>query len=102
MLLTAALSEADDVPARRFQRYAVSLPVEVGGLQAQLVDVSAGGCCLRLAAPLADEIPVGTEVVVSTQEFESRGIVVWVYGLDRGVSFDASGTWAATQYLERL
>ncbi len=102
MLLTAALAEADDVPARRFQRYAVSLPVEVGGVQAQLVDVSAGGCCLRLAAPLASELPIGVDVVVSTQEFEARGTIVWIHGLDRGVSFDESGTWAATQFIESL
>jgi hypothetical protein len=102
MLLTAALSETDDVPARRFQRYAVSVPVEVGDAQAQLVDVSAGGCCLRLPAPQAEALPVGADVMVSTQEFEARGTVVWVHGLDRGVSFDESGTWAATQYIESL
>lgn len=102
MLLTAALAEADDVPARRYQRYAVSLPVEVGGFQAQLVDMSAGGCCVRLAAPLADELPIGTDVLVSTQAFEARGTIVWIYGLDRGISFDKSGTWAATQYIETL
>jgi len=102
MLLTAALSETDNVPARRFQRYAVSLPVEIGGVQAQLVDVSAGGCCLRLSMKKTDELPIGTDVVVSTQEFEARGVVVWVHGLDRGISFDAPGTWAATQYIESL
>lgn len=106
MLLTAALSETDDVPARRYQRYAVSLPAEVRGgaedAHGQLIDVSAGGCCVRLDTSADGALGVGAEVSVETQSFQARGIVVWARGRDRGVSFDAPGQWAVTQFIGTL
>jgi hypothetical protein len=106
MLLTAALAETDDVPARRYQRFSVSLPAELsaseGAAGGHLIDVSAGGCCVRLDAPSNGALAIGAPVSVSTQEFSASGTVVWSRGLDRGVSFDAAGVWAAQQFLDRL
>lgn len=106
MLLTAALAETDDVPARRFQRFSVSTPAEINGDSGtgagRLTDVSAGGCCVRLDASSRNGFTLGAAVTISTQEFQSTGTIVWVRGKDRGVSFDEAGVWAAAQYIESL
>jgi len=105
MLLTAALAETDDVPARRYPRISVTLPAEVtsGGDAAtgQLHDVSLGGCCVKLDRG-SPAFSVGSVVTVATQTFASTGTVVWRRGPDCGVSFDDAGTEAVTPYIESL
>lgn len=106
MLLTAALAETDDVPARRYQRFSVSIPAEINGDggdgAGRLTDVSAGGCCVRLDDSSRASFGLGSAVNISTQEFQSTGTIVWVRGKDRGVSFDEAGVWAASQYIDSL
>jgi hypothetical protein len=105
MLLTAALAETDDVPARAYQRHAVALPVEASGSSGdatgRLVDLSCGGCCVRLD-DAAELFAVGEDIGVTTQEFRATGTVVWAHGQDRGVSFDDAGRAAATTFVDTL
>jgi hypothetical protein len=104
MLLTAALSETDDVPARRFRRYPVSLPAEIERsgeeLAGQLTDISRAGCCIRLAGE--HTLAVGDRVHLSTPRFAASGAVVWIRGKECGVSFDEIGIAASSKFIDSL
>ncbi|RMH38052.1 MAG: PilZ domain-containing protein [Deltaproteobacteria bacterium] len=105
MLLTAALAETDDVPPRRFQRFSMSLPARVhaGDLVATgtLTDLSAGGCCVCIDAPLPAALSTGEAVRVAAGDLDVTGTVVWARGRDRGICFDPAGQWAAQAFLDR-
>lgn len=105
MLLTAALAETDDVPARRFHRYSLALPVELtdgsASLAGRLLDLSVGGCCVRLRGD-GDGFAIGSSVRVTTSSFSATGTVVWARGADRGVSFDSAGEAAAERFVDTL
>ncbi len=106
MLLTAALSETDDVPARQYHRFNLSLPVEVTtpdlSLAGSLVNISSGGCCVRFDGVSNGGCSVGASVTVATDAFSATGVVVWVRGADRGISFDDRGVNAAAGYISSL
>ena len=102
MLLTQALADADNVPARRARRFRVEIEVTVRARSnghaeepARLVDVSELGCCMQL--PLADEghMTVGTPVEIHADSFRVAGRVVWTRRDERGVAF-APGADAGT------
>jgi hypothetical protein len=101
MLLTAALSEADDVPARRHRRFTLDLPVELPTaldavveaaagvvVRGRVVNISQGGCCLRVEPRDRGVLPVGTTVKLTSDDLEVRGMIVWSRSLDRGMKFD--------------
>lgn len=95
MLLTAVLSETDDVPARRERRYVVDLPAAIGAIEGpspvdgRIVNISASGCCVRLIGNARDALPVGTsDVRVETDRFAVRGTVMWAHNADRGIAFE--------------
>jgi len=105
MLLTQALADAEQVPARRSRRFRVTLGARVldasngtDPLAAELVDLSEFGCCFRLEDDEAHEkLPVGTPVEISADDFVVGGRVVWTRHTERGVTFAAGDDAAAPQ-----
>jgi len=92
MLLSAAIAEADDVPARESRRYDVDELVELRAngqsAEARVVNVSESGCCLRLDAAGRDALPAGElEVRIEGPHFTARGTIVWSNSSERGVHF---------------
>jgi hypothetical protein len=97
MLLTEALAETDNVPARRHRRFRLLLPAQVRTNGAEpvavrLVNVSHQGCCFEIADGLRASLAVGSriEIEVPEQAPEVRvgGEVVWVRNTERGVRLD--------------
>lgn len=107
MLLTQALADAEQVPARRARRFRVALDARVvdasNGTQpfdARLVDLSEFGCCFRLErepgpGPGSEDddddtcLPVGTPIEIAARDFAVGGRVVWTRHTERGVMFVA-------------
>ena len=116
MLLTQALADAEQVPARRARRFRVTLSARVldasngvETLEAHMVDLSEFGCCFRLEDDVGSRLPVGTPIQIAAPDFAVGGRVVWTRHTERGVAFvaqEATATAAALegvrQYLRRL
>lgn len=109
MLLTEALAETDDVPARRHRRYPVDLTAEVTEVgeaapaSAQVVNISEEGCCLAVADQHASRFAVGTAVSIRTTTFSAEGRVVWSRNRERGISFgDGEKSSRVSDYLRQL
>ncbi|HUS68711.1 MAG TPA: PilZ domain-containing protein [Kofleriaceae bacterium] len=98
MLLTQALADADNVPARRARRFRVDLDAMVrdrsNGAEeepARLIDVSELGCCLQLPLAGEEEMTIGTPVEIAAGPFRVAGNVVWTRRDERGVAFVPGG-----------
>jgi hypothetical protein len=103
MLLTEALAETDQVPARRHRRYKVERGGQISASGAdeaiQLVNISASGCCLRLADP-RNSVGVGTQVEVHSAGFRATGTVVWSRYTERGIRFDRERAADVERYVK--
>jgi hypothetical protein len=97
MLLTEALAETENVPARRHRRFRLVLPARVrkSGAEpvtARLVNVSHQGCCFEVEDALRTSFAVGSRVEIEAPEqapeLRVGGEVVWVRNTERGVRFD--------------
>lgn len=92
MLLTQALADADQVPARRARRFRVDLPAQVevdepaSAFSARLLDVSELGCCMQVYGE-AGNLGIGRGIGIVTEEFSVRGRIVWARRDERGVLF---------------
>lgn len=109
MLLTQALADAENVPARRHRRYTVDLEAEVengtSSARARIVNVSASGCCLRLVDEGREALSPGEPVRIASGSLRAQGRVVWARHLERGVEYseEAHGVLAWVRaYLHTL
>jgi hypothetical protein len=109
MLLTEALADAEDVPARRHRRYPVALAAELvngtASAPAKILNVSESGCCVRVPADQRGQFSVGSTVRVQAGELAASGRVVWARHTERGVEYaeEPHGvlTWVR-KYLDAL
>jgi Tfp pilus assembly protein PilZ len=101
LLLSAAWSETDNTPTRRFKRLEVlrdvSLVAAADAVPARLLNVSLGGCCVTVPAQ-APNFTAGSRVSVEVAGTCAPGVVKWRRSTDVGVEFDA----ARTQDVERF
>jgi Tfp pilus assembly protein PilZ len=108
VLLTDALSETDNVPARRHRRYRADTSAGLIGpatrdTRCRLVDISEEGCCVELTADEAAAIPVGTPLTVAWDDIQVAGKVVWARHTERGVVFAAGARSPALRaFVQRL
>ncbi|HWM86675.1 MAG TPA: PilZ domain-containing protein [Kofleriaceae bacterium] len=110
MLLTQALSDAEQVPARRARRFRVALDARVVDasngseqpLEAQLVDLSEFGCCFRLDEHCGSFLPIGTPIEIAAPDFAVGGRVVWTRHTERGVAFASQDVGAKPSALESV
>jgi hypothetical protein len=104
MLLTEALAETDQVPPRRHRRFQVDLDAHVQApsgteLPARVVNLSEGGCCVRVVRGAAN-LDIGADVDIRASDFRATGRVVWTRHTERGVRFEDPG--AVKRYLDKL
>lgn len=102
MLLTEALAETDQVPARRHRRYNVdadgSILIDNLDEPVCVVNISASGCCLRMKSH-ANTVDVGSRVEVSSDGFSATGTIVWSRHTERGVRFDSERETEVKNYV---
>jgi hypothetical protein len=99
LLLSAAWSETDNVPARRHRRQpldrAIGVHVPEGSaapapLPGRLLNVSLGGCCVNVAGG-AHRVRAGDTVeLVASGGTRAQGLVRWQRADDLGIQFDES------------
>lgn len=98
-LLTAAWSEVENVPARRHRRFPLEGAMrlldgrgrEILESKGKVVNLSAGGICLRTGAPLA--IAQGARVTLGAEAGTSLpALVRWISGTEIGLEFAGSST----------
>ena len=106
LLLSEALAETDNVPARRHRRYRIDLdallrkPTEPdSGCEVRLINVSREGCCARLSQPDRGEFTVGSTLEIEADELAVCGAVVWQRGLERGIRFGLDNCEEASKTL---
>jgi Tfp pilus assembly protein PilZ len=94
MLLSAAWSEVENVPARRQRRFPLDVdirfvPPDDGELSGRLVNLSLGGCCLRVPrAGDAQKVRVGAPLTLISPQRKLAGVVKWSDGSCRGIAFE--------------
>jgi Tfp pilus assembly protein PilZ len=97
LLLSAAWSETDNVPARRHRRQHVDREIGVRTpeagvtpLHGRLLNVSLGGCCVNVAGG-ANRVRAGDMVeLLATGGTTAQGLVRWQRADDLGIQFDES------------
>ena len=101
ILLDAAWAEIDNVPARRERRFPLDVDIRfspAGGpdevaLSGRLVNLSLGGCCLRV--PRSHDGPkvrVGEPLTLISSKSKVSGVVKWSDGSCRGIEFPTPAT----------
>lgn len=87
MLLTEALAETENTPARRYRRYRIDVQGEASGCPARIVNVSKGGICLTFdrEAPAS----IGEMLVVGVAGRSYAGRVMWLSRRELGIEFEA-------------
>ena len=98
LLLDAAWAEIDNVPARRERRYPLDVDIrfapagaEAGPLSGRLVNLSLGGCCLRV--PRSSDgrrFKVGEPLTLISSKSKLSGVVKWADGSCRGIEWESA------------
>ena len=88
MLLAAAWADGQDVPERRHRRWNVEVPVRFRSLDGEgagrLVNLSRGGCCLRLDAPVGGH----ARIYIVGERFLVDGVIRWARSGNRLVGIE--------------
>jgi len=97
VLLDAAWAEIDNVPARRERRFALDVDIrfapagiEDSAVSGRLVNLSLGGCCLRV--PRSQDgrrVQVGEPLTLISSKSKVAGVVKWSDGSCRGIEFQS-------------
>jgi hypothetical protein len=100
VLLDAAWAEIDNVPARRERRFPLDVDIRfapgaspdeaaaAAELSGRLVNLSLGGCCLRVPrGGEASRVKVGEPLTLISRNRKLAGVVKWVDGSCRGIEF---------------
>lgn len=106
LLLSEALAETDNVPARRHRRFRVEVPARLRRRtrvgpdgEATLINVSREGCCARLDEPDNGHFTVGASLEIAAGNVVATGRVVWQRGAERGIHFAEPDHQGAAQTL---
>jgi Tfp pilus assembly protein PilZ len=109
LLLSAAWAETENVPARRQRRFPIDAqvgfrhPDHNGPAAGKLVNLSYGGCCLRVARSLDhDAFGVGKPLVLVSEQMEVEGVVRWATGSCRGIEFQGVDSGAVEKFVKRF
>jgi Tfp pilus assembly protein PilZ len=93
LLLSAAWAETENVPPRRERRFPLDVDVRFhppghDELSGRLVNVSLGGCCLRVNRHSDQQkIAVGENLTIISPRSKLSGVVRWSEGSCRGIEF---------------
>ena len=106
LLLSAAWAETDKVPARQHRRHSVQAAIAIrltdGLLDGRLINVSRGGCCVRVRTASPHRINQGSEVALVFDGLEVGGQVRWARAADFGVEFSPANGEAVNEFLGRI
>jgi hypothetical protein len=91
LLLSAAWAETENVPARRQRRFPLDVAIrfrasDASEAPARLVNLSLGGCCLRVPST-AKKLAVGEACELMSDGHGLPGVVRWSVGSCRGIEF---------------
>ncbi len=118
LLLSAAWADTDKVPPRRHRRFAAQAQIRFvwprlahGSsepanhvLDGSLINVSRGGCCVRVRTSAPHNVNAGDRVSVQLDGLEVAGLVRWAGSVDFGLEFevaDAKVDEMLRRFLER-
>lgn len=104
LLLSEALAETDNVPARRHRRYRIHLVAQVSSETVPahdglLVDISREGCCVHLDEAHRGDLTVGSTLAIEAKSFSVQGEVMWQRNLERGIRFDIASAGSSLTVL---
>jgi hypothetical protein len=113
VLLDAAWAEIDNVPARRDRRYALDVDIrfapagdtdaDARALSCRLVNLSLGGCCLRVPrSPDGPKARVGEPLKLISSNSQVVGVVKWSDGSCRGIEFPTPATDAVETFIREF
>jgi Tfp pilus assembly protein PilZ len=109
LLLSAAWAETENVPPRRQRRFPLDVdirfhPTESSSeLSGRLVNVSLGGCCLRLARHAEQgNVNVGENLTLISRRSKLAGVVRWSEGSCRGIEFQAGNEVEVEHFVNDL
>jgi Tfp pilus assembly protein PilZ len=107
LLLDAAWAESEHTAARRERRFELDVDIRfhaptAGELETagRLINVSLGGCCLRLRRP--HRLKVGEPLTLITQRSRLTGVVRWSEGSCRGIEFQAGDHSAVERFVKQF
>ena len=109
LLLSSAWADLENVPPRRERRFALDVDVRFhdpeldAELAARLVNVSLGGCCLRVARSSdSAKLPVGKPLTVISSRHKLSGVVRWSEGSCRGIEFQGGDQVALEGFVKQF
>ncbi len=106
LLLSAAWADTDKVPARKHRRHAVEAAIHIRSAQdlldGRLINVSRGGCCVRVRTSAPHRIGAGTEISLVLDGIEIAGLVRWARSADFGLEFSPTEGEAVNEFLGRV
>ncbi len=109
LLLSAAWAETENVPPRRARRFPLDVDVRFhpkaseAELSGRLVNVSLGGCCLRMARGSEQiAVPVGENLTLERDGSKLTGVVRWSEGSCRGIEFDGGDEAHVEQFVKQF
>ena len=109
VLLSAAWADTENVPARRTRRFPLDVDIRFhtpsGGEEARgrLVNLSFGGCCLRVSrAADQTKAAVGEPLTLISQRSKLTGVVRWSEGSCRGIEFQDAGDAAVEHFVKQF
>jgi hypothetical protein len=108
LLVSDALAETDNVPARANPRYPVKFTARVSTssyappMDAIVSNLSEGGLCLEVEDENRHRLGVGTVVIIKTADRSLTGEVVWLSHKSRGVRFDGKDSELARAILNDM
>jgi hypothetical protein len=103
----------DNVPARRDRRYALDVDIrfapagdsdaDARALSGRLVNLSLGGCCLRVPrSPDGPKARVGEPLKLISSNSQVVGVVKWSDGSCRGIEFPTPATDAVATFVREF
>jgi Tfp pilus assembly protein PilZ len=109
LLLSAAWADLENVPPRRARRFVLDVDVRFhdpgtgAELSGRLVNVSLGGCCLRVSRSSDPaKMPVGRPLTIISDRHKLDGVVRWSEGSCRGIEFHAGDQGAVEGFVKQF
>jgi Tfp pilus assembly protein PilZ len=109
LLLSSAWADLENVAPRRARRFALDVDVrfhdpEAGAeTAARLLNVSLGGCCLRVARSAdPSKTSVGKPLTIISHRGKLNGVVRWSEGSCRGIEFQGGDPKVVEGFVEQF
>ncbi len=109
LLLDAAWAESEHTAARRQRRFPMDVDIrfhspEAGDdeLKGRLLNLSFGGCCVRMTRTVKGKFTVGDALTLISQRSRLPGVVRWSEGSCRGIEFAAADSAVVEHFVKQF